>query len=112
MKEITSSFEEEQRLRSEDRDLTTKAEKRANDLQREIEELRVNMEQVRSHPHSLFADQFLSIAGLQIKYKLLECCAFFNISFHLFTYYVLFFNSFISFKLALTAPEVSAKHRG
>ncbi|KAL5473297.1 hypothetical protein EMCRGX_G027764 [Ephydatia muelleri] len=45
VKEITSSFEEEQRLRSEDRDLTTKAEKRANDLQREIEELRVNMEQ-------------------------------------------------------------------
>ena len=45
-----SSFEEEQRLRAEDHELTTKADKRANDLQRLIDELHTTVEQMRPHP--------------------------------------------------------------
>ena len=39
-------YEEEQRLREEQHELTTKAEKRANDFNLEIEELKAQVEQV------------------------------------------------------------------
>ena len=41
-------YEEEQRARDEQHELANKAERRANDLQLEIEELRANLEQVGS----------------------------------------------------------------
>lgn len=43
---MTGLYEEEQRLRDEQHELVNKAERRANDLQLEIEELRTNLEQV------------------------------------------------------------------
>lgn len=48
LKEISGLYEEEQRARDEQHELVTKAERRANDLQLEIEELRANLEQVGS----------------------------------------------------------------
>ena len=46
LKEITGLYEEEQRSRDEQHDLLTRAEKKANDLSREIEELKASVEQV------------------------------------------------------------------
>ena len=46
LQEITGLYNDEQKLRDEQHDLATKAEKRANDLQLEIEEIRAQLEQV------------------------------------------------------------------
>ena len=46
MKETIAQLEEEQRQRDEQHGMVTKAEKRANDMQLELEELRGKMEQV------------------------------------------------------------------
>jgi len=43
---LTGLYNDEQKLRDEQHDLATKAEKRANDLQLEIEEIRAQLEQV------------------------------------------------------------------
>ena len=48
MKESIAQFEEEQRQREEQHLMATKAEKRANDMQLELEELRGKVEQVNS----------------------------------------------------------------
>lgn len=46
LKEMNGLYEEEQRLREEQHDITVKAEKRANDLNLEIEEVKAQLEQV------------------------------------------------------------------
>ena len=46
LKEINGLYEEEQRVRDEQHEMATRSEKRANDLQLEIEELRTHIEQV------------------------------------------------------------------
>lgn len=46
VKEINSLYEEEQRLREEQHNISIKSEKRANDLNLEIEELKAQLEQV------------------------------------------------------------------
>ena len=46
LKEISGLYEEEQRSRDEQRDLLTRAEKKANDLSLEIDELKTSVEQV------------------------------------------------------------------
>ena len=46
LKELSNRLEEEQHQREEQYLLATKAEKRANDLTLELEELRTNLEQV------------------------------------------------------------------
>ena len=46
MKELNGAYEEEQRQRDEQHEMATRAEKRANELQLEIEELRASLEQV------------------------------------------------------------------
>lgn len=47
LKEVNGLYEDEQRFRDEQHELATKAERRANDLQLEIEELRTQIEQVQ-----------------------------------------------------------------
>ncbi len=47
LKEITGLYEDEQRQRDEQHDLALKAEKKANEFQLELEELRTSVEQVR-----------------------------------------------------------------
>ena len=46
LQEMTGLYNDEQKLRDEQHDMATKAEKRANDLQLEIEEIRAQLEQV------------------------------------------------------------------
>lgn len=46
LKEMNGLYEEEQRLREEQHGMTVKAEKKANDLHLEIEELKAQLEQV------------------------------------------------------------------
>ena len=46
LKELNGMYEEEQRQREEQHDMATRAEKRGNDLQLEMEELRASIEQV------------------------------------------------------------------
>ena len=48
LKELSSQLDEETRQREEQHALATKAEKRANDLTLELEELKANLEQVRA----------------------------------------------------------------
>ena len=48
LQEMTGLYNDEQKLRDEQHDLATKAEKRANDLQLEIEEIRAQLEQVNT----------------------------------------------------------------
>ena len=48
LKEISGLYEEEQRSRDEQHDLLTRAEKKANDLSLELEELKTQVEQVQS----------------------------------------------------------------
>ena len=47
LKELNTLYEDEQRTRDEQHQIATKAEKRANDLGLEVEEIRAQMEQVR-----------------------------------------------------------------
>ena len=49
MQEMTGLYNDEQKLRDEQHDLATKTEKRANDLQLEIEEIRAQLEQVNMY---------------------------------------------------------------
>ena len=46
LKELSSQLDDETRQREEQHALATKAEKRANDLTLELEELKANLEQV------------------------------------------------------------------
>lgn len=48
LKELNAAYEEEQRQRDEQHNMAARAEKRANELQLEIEELRASVEQVRN----------------------------------------------------------------
>ena len=47
IKELNSMLEDEQRQRDEQRELASKAEKRANDFQLELEELRAKQEKAK-----------------------------------------------------------------
>ena len=49
LKEVNALYEDEQRTRDEQHQLATKAEKRANDLQLEVEEIKAQLEQVKAH---------------------------------------------------------------
>lgn len=49
---MNSLYEEEQRLREEQHDMTAKSEKRANDLHLEIEEVKAQLEQVSCSFHT------------------------------------------------------------
>lgn len=51
LKELNSLYEDEQRTREEQHQAATKAEKRANDLALEVEEIKAQLEQVESVPH-------------------------------------------------------------
>lgn len=46
LKEMNSLYEEEQRLREDQHEVLVKSEKRANDLNLEIEEVKAQLEQV------------------------------------------------------------------
>lgn len=48
LKDLNALYEEEQKLREEQHDATTRAEKKANDLNLEIEEIKAQLEQVRA----------------------------------------------------------------
>ena len=49
LKEVNALYEDEQRTRDEQHQLATKAEKRANDLSLEGEEIKAQLEQVKAH---------------------------------------------------------------
>ena len=49
LKEVNSLYEDEQRTRDEQHQMATKAEKRANDLALEVEDIRAQLEQVSSY---------------------------------------------------------------
>ena len=61
-------YNDEQKLRDEQHDLATKAEKRANDLQLEIEEIRAQLEQV-GYVLILIELLYLHIQIIMIVYK-------------------------------------------
>ena len=68
LQEMTGLYNDEQKLRDEQHDLATKTEKRANDLQLEIEEIRAQLEQVIL----LCNIYFLSLISVtQLSYSLL-----------------------------------------
>ena len=46
LKDLSALYEEEQKLRDEQHEATTRAEKKANDLNLEMEELKAQLEQV------------------------------------------------------------------
>lgn len=48
LKEVNGLYEDEQRTRDEQHQLATKAEKRANELGLEVEEIRAQLEQVQN----------------------------------------------------------------
>ena len=52
LKELNSLYEDEQRTREEQHQAATKAEKRANDLALEVEEIKAQLEQVEIVYHT------------------------------------------------------------
>lgn len=54
LKELNGLYEDEQRTREEQHQMTTKAEKRANDLALEVEDIKTQLEQVKNTIHPQF----------------------------------------------------------
>lgn len=61
VKDLNGRIEEETRQKEEQHQLAAKAEKRANDLTIEVEELRSNAEQVRESYYASFYVIFMKI---------------------------------------------------
>ncbi len=65
LKDLNALYEDEQKLREEQHQATTKAEKKANDLNLEMEEIKAQLEQVRVDIKLYFKQHArLKLAGL------------------------------------------------
>ena len=53
LKEMNGLYEEEQKLREEQHNLTVKSEKKASDLHLEMEEIKAQLEQVDYHTNTI-----------------------------------------------------------
>ncbi len=67
-------YEEEQRLREEQHDISAKAEKRANDLNLEIEDIKAQLEQVCEGSYSLSSSS--SASGINYFFCMSHQCSF------------------------------------